>query len=122
VSARKIETARRSASPSPGEVYARDEFVYWGFGAAGLQRIPRIVGFSRVESLVDVGVDGHPRIIGRLVALKLPDGVLNSLFTKTIISGRYRRSRFVELSGSSFFAPIRAWSDWRFGAARLLGC
>ena len=52
----------------PGEVYARDEFVYWGFGDAGLQRLARIAGFSRVESLVDVEVDGHPRIIGRLVA------------------------------------------------------
>ena len=52
----------------PREVYARDEFVYWGFGDAGPQRIARIPGFSRVESLVDVEVDGHPRIIGRLVA------------------------------------------------------
>ena len=52
----------------PGEVYARDEFVYWGFGDAGLQRIARIPGLSRVESLVDVEVDSHPRIIGRLVA------------------------------------------------------
>ena len=77
--------------------------------------------FSRVESLVDVEVDGHPPIIGRLVAYKLPDCVLNSLFTKTTISGRYCRSRFVELSGSSS-APIRARSDWRFGAARLPSC
>jgi tRNA (mo5U34)-methyltransferase len=52
----------------PGEVYARDEFVYWGFGSAGLQRIAQIAGFARVESLVDVKVDGHPRIMGRLVA------------------------------------------------------
>ncbi|HEY3946727.1 MAG TPA: DUF1698 domain-containing protein [Solirubrobacteraceae bacterium] len=52
----------------PGEVYAGDEFVYWGFGDAGLQRLARIAGFSRVESLVNVEVDGHPRIIGRLVA------------------------------------------------------
>jgi tRNA (mo5U34)-methyltransferase len=52
----------------PGEVYARDEFVYWGLGDAGLQRIAQIAGFSRVESLVDVEVDGHPRIMGRLVA------------------------------------------------------
>jgi hypothetical protein len=52
----------------PGEVYARDEFVYWGFGGAGLQRLARIAGFSGVESLVDVEVDGHPRIMGRLVA------------------------------------------------------
>jgi tRNA (mo5U34)-methyltransferase len=52
----------------PGGVYARDEFVYWGFGTAGLERLALIAGFSRVESLVDVEVDGHPRIIGRLVA------------------------------------------------------
>jgi tRNA (mo5U34)-methyltransferase len=52
----------------PGEVYARDEFVYWGFGQAGLERLAHIAGFSRAESLVDVEVDGHPRIIGRLIA------------------------------------------------------
>jgi len=52
----------------PGEVYTRDDFVYWGFVDAGLERLARIAGFSRVESLVDVEVDGHPRIIGRLIA------------------------------------------------------
>jgi tRNA (mo5U34)-methyltransferase len=52
----------------PGEVYARDEFVYWGFGHTGLERLARIAGFSRAESLVEVEVDGHPRIIGRLIA------------------------------------------------------
>ena len=52
----------------PGEVHARDDFVYWGFGDAGLRRLARIAGFSRVESLVDVEVDGHPRLIARLVA------------------------------------------------------
>ena len=52
----------------PGEVYARDEFVYWGFAHAGLERLARIAGFSRAESLIDVEVDGHPRIMGRLIA------------------------------------------------------
>jgi tRNA (mo5U34)-methyltransferase len=52
----------------PGQVYARDDFVYWGFGDAGLERLARIAGFSRVESLVDVEVDGHPRLMARLVA------------------------------------------------------
>jgi tRNA (mo5U34)-methyltransferase len=52
----------------PGEVYAHDDFVYWGFGHTGLERLARIAGFSRVASLVDVDVDGHPRIIGRLLA------------------------------------------------------
>ncbi len=52
----------------PGEVYEGDEFVYWGFGAAGLERLARIAGFSEVRALQSVEVDGHPRIIGRLVA------------------------------------------------------
>jgi tRNA (mo5U34)-methyltransferase len=52
----------------PGQVYARDEFVYWGFGHAGLGRLARLAGFARAESLVEVEVDGHPRIIGRLIA------------------------------------------------------
>jgi len=52
----------------PGEIYASDEFVYWGFGDTGLERLARIAGYSRVESFVDVEVAGHPRIIGRLVA------------------------------------------------------
>jgi hypothetical protein len=52
----------------PEEVYARDEFVYWGFGAAGLERLARIAGFSEVGALDCVQVAGHPRIIGRLIA------------------------------------------------------
>ena len=52
----------------PGEVYARDDFVYWGFGDAGLRRLARIAGFSRADSLINVDVDGHPRIIGQLIA------------------------------------------------------
>jgi tRNA (mo5U34)-methyltransferase len=52
----------------PHEVYARDEFVYWGFAHAGLERLARIAGFSGAESFVDVEVDDHPRIMGRLIA------------------------------------------------------
>ena len=52
----------------PGEVYARDDFVYWAFGDAGLQRLARIAGFSHVDSLINVEVDGHPRLMARLVA------------------------------------------------------
>ena len=58
---------RRSESPA-GEVYEGDEFVYWGFGVTGLERLARIAGFSEVAPLHSVEVDGHPRIIGRLVA------------------------------------------------------
>jgi hypothetical protein len=52
----------------PGEVYDGDEFVYWGFSDAGLERLARIAGFSEVGPLHSVHVAGHPRIIGRLVA------------------------------------------------------
>ena len=52
----------------PGAVYARDEFVYWAFGDAGLERLARIAGFSEVGPFGCVQVAGHPRIVGRLVA------------------------------------------------------
>lgn len=52
----------------PGEVSAGDEFVYWGFGEAGLERLARLAHFAKVESLQTVTVDRHPRIIGRLIA------------------------------------------------------
>ncbi|MGH2887237.1 MAG: class I SAM-dependent methyltransferase [Solirubrobacteraceae bacterium] len=52
----------------PGEVYERDEFVYWGFGEPGLERLARIAGFAKVASVQTVTVDGHPRIIGRMLA------------------------------------------------------
>jgi tRNA (mo5U34)-methyltransferase len=53
---------------APGEVYARDDFVYWGFGDAGLERLAQIAGFARVEDLRYAEIDGHPRLLGRLVA------------------------------------------------------
>jgi tRNA (mo5U34)-methyltransferase len=50
----------------PGEVYPHDEYVYWGFTAAGLELLGRESGFEGFE-LVDAPViDGHPRIIGWL--------------------------------------------------------
>jgi hypothetical protein len=67
-SARKIETARRSASPSRGRFTRATTSSTGGLGDAGLQRLARIAGFSRAESLINVQVDGHPRILGRLVA------------------------------------------------------
>jgi tRNA (mo5U34)-methyltransferase len=52
----------------PGEAYTRDEFFYWGFARRGLERLAEIAGFSRCESLATIEVDGHPRVIGRLIA------------------------------------------------------
>jgi tRNA (mo5U34)-methyltransferase len=51
-----------------GDVYNRDEFVYWGFPAEALRRLGGIVGFGDVEILDEVEVDGHPRIFAVLRA------------------------------------------------------
>lgn len=50
----------------PGDVYARDEFTYWGFPAEGLRRLGRTVGLQDVEIVDEVQVDGHPRIVAVL--------------------------------------------------------
>ena len=52
----------------PGDVYARDEFVYWGFSAEGLRRLARIVGLDEVEVVDELEIDGHPRILALLRA------------------------------------------------------
>jgi tRNA (mo5U34)-methyltransferase len=52
----------------PGDVYARDDFVYWGFSPEGLRRLARIVGLDEVEVVDQVEIDGHPRILAVLRA------------------------------------------------------
>lgn len=52
----------------PGEVYTRDEFVYWQFGKAALERMGRLARFDQVSPLKALTVDGHPRIIGMMSA------------------------------------------------------
>ena len=51
-----------------GEVYARDDFVYWGFTPAGLDAMARDAGFEAFEVIDAPLIDGHPRIIGTLRA------------------------------------------------------
>lgn len=53
---------------NPGAVYARDEFLYWGFPAEGLRRLARIVGLGDVKIEDQTEIDGHPRIIATLRA------------------------------------------------------
>jgi tRNA (mo5U34)-methyltransferase len=48
------------------ELYARDEFVYWGFSGASLDRLARHAGFAGASVLSAPTVDGHPRIVARL--------------------------------------------------------
>jgi tRNA (mo5U34)-methyltransferase len=52
----------------PGQVYAGDRFVYWGFAQAGLAQLARAAGFARAEAISEVEVDGHPRVLARLTA------------------------------------------------------
>ena len=52
----------------PGDVYARDDFTYWGFPAEGLRRLGRTVGLHNVQIVDEVIVDGHPRIIALMRA------------------------------------------------------
>ena len=51
-----------------GEVYARDDYVYWGFTGESLARLADHAGFGSVEIVDKPVIDGHPRIIGTLVA------------------------------------------------------
>jgi tRNA (mo5U34)-methyltransferase len=50
----------------PGDVYADDEFVYWGFGVEGLRRLAELAGFARFLLYAAPIIDGHPRIIASL--------------------------------------------------------
>jgi tRNA (mo5U34)-methyltransferase len=52
----------------PGDVYARDDFVYWGFSPESLRRLARIVGLDEVEVVDQLEIDGHPRILAVLRA------------------------------------------------------
>ena len=52
----------------PGDVYPRDNFLYWGFPVEGLRRLARIVGLGDVQIIDQPEIDGHPRIIATLRA------------------------------------------------------
>ena len=52
--------------PEAGEVYARDDFVYWGFSAEALRRLAGHAGYDGFELIDAPLVDGRPRIIGNL--------------------------------------------------------
>jgi tRNA (mo5U34)-methyltransferase len=52
----------------PGDVYARDDFVYWGFTPEGLRRLGRIAGLDELTVLEQPEISGHPRILALLRA------------------------------------------------------
>ena len=49
-----------------GEVYARDDLVYWGFSATGLRRLACAAGYEEFALFDAPVIDGHPRVIGTL--------------------------------------------------------
>lgn len=52
----------------PGDVYARDDFLYWGYSAEGLRRLARIVHLDEIEIVDEPEIAGHPRILALLRA------------------------------------------------------
>ena len=52
----------------PGEVYAGDDSVYWGFSGHGLEHLAALAGYERAEVVDTPVVDGHPRIRATLSA------------------------------------------------------
>ena len=47
---RALESSAAVHIPSAGEVYAGDDFVYWGFTSAGLDAMARHAELSRASS------------------------------------------------------------------------
>jgi tRNA (mo5U34)-methyltransferase len=50
----------------PGDVYAGDDYVYWGFGAGALRSLAALAGLPHAEVHDGIVVDGHPRVIATL--------------------------------------------------------
>jgi tRNA (mo5U34)-methyltransferase len=63
---RTLESSAAVHIPSAGEVYAHDDFVYWGFTPAGLDAMARRAGFEGFELIDAPVIDGHPRVLGGL--------------------------------------------------------
>ena len=58
----------------PGEVYAGDDYVYWSFSSRGLEYLAALAGYERAEVVDTQVVDGHPRIMATLRAVKAGEG------------------------------------------------
>src|SRR5438445_6124878 len=72
---RLADDSRPFEAHEPGDVYARDDFVHWGFSPDGLRRLGRIVGLDDVEIVDQLEIDGHPRILAVLRAAQAASDV-----------------------------------------------
>jgi tRNA (mo5U34)-methyltransferase len=68
VANRELEHEAAMHVCEPGEVYAHDDYVYWGFTGESLARLAEHAGFGQVQIEDQPVIDGHPRITGTLVA------------------------------------------------------
>lgn len=58
----------------PGDMYARDDYVFWQFSSGALRNLAAHIGGYMYRTHATPIVDGHPRIVGFLDA---PDRVPN---------------------------------------------
>ena len=63
---RALDSSAAVHIPEAGEVYARDDFVYWSFTPAALDAMARHAGFEGFELIDAPVIDGHRRVIGAL--------------------------------------------------------
>ena len=68
VTDRRLEESAGIHVCEPGELYRGDDFVYWGFSGASLDRLATLAGFRETEIHDAPIVDGRPRIICTLRA------------------------------------------------------
>ena len=69
---RTLDAPAATHAYEAGEVYARDDFVYWGFTPAGLDAMACHAEFEGFELIDAPVIDGHPRVIGTLRARAMP--------------------------------------------------
>jgi tRNA (mo5U34)-methyltransferase len=67
VTGERLEDEGEIHAFAAGEVYAHDEFVYWAFTGESLARLARHAGFDGVRIISTPTIEGHPRIVGRLM-------------------------------------------------------
>lgn len=68
---RALDSSAAVQVPEAGEVYAHDDFVYWGFTPDGLDSMARHAGFDGFELIDAPVIDSHQRVIGALVSSSL---------------------------------------------------
>jgi tRNA (mo5U34)-methyltransferase len=63
-----LETSAAIHVCERGEVYARDDYVYWSFTTEGLYRLAHHAGYKGFELFAAPVIDAHPRLLGTLRA------------------------------------------------------